>query len=224
MTQHSAEAALPDAQFEDLFDAAQDLEPPFDAECTFILVAGGRLGLRAGEIAHIDERWIDWERNLIEIPAYWPCTEGEDGGPCGDCIQQAEQNEQFHDDRTAEDLLEERWKPKTENSARAVPFDFSQRVETVVHAFFAEYEQFEHSRSSINRRVNRVLEAAGYPTEKCWPHALRATAATWHAYRGVPATALQSLFGWSDLATARKYIRLSGGATQKALKDAHGDD
>jgi integrase len=224
VTQHSAEAALPDAQFEDLFDAAQDLDPPFDAECTFILIAGGRLGLRAGEIAHINEKWIDWDRSLIEIPAYWPCTKGEDGGVCGDCKQQAEQNAQFHEEKTAEDLIEERWKPKTSNSARAVPFDFNDRVETVVRAFFAEFDEYQHSRSSINRRVNRVLEAAGYPTDKCWPHALRATAATWNAYRGVPATALQSLFGWSDLATARKYIRLSGGATQKALKDAHGDD
>jgi len=224
VTQHSAEAALSDSQFDELVEAAASMDRPRDAECMFILIATGRLGLRAGELCHLDEAWIDWERKLIEIPAYWPCEKGRyEGEVCGYCRQQAMQACEYDDDLSLEDALEDRWEPKTDNSARAVPFDFTDRVEAVVEAYFDEFDAYPYSRSSVNRRVNQILDAAGYPTEKCWPHALRATAATWHAYRGVPATALQSLFGWADLATAKKYIRLSGGATQKALKDAHGD-
>lgn len=224
MTRHTAECALTDSQFENLFDAALTLDDQFVAETTMILIAGGRLGLRAGEIAHLDESWVNWERSIIEIPAYWPCSKGQDGGVCGYCIKQAEQAVGYSDELTMEDALDARWNPKTSNSARAVPFDFTERVEGVVEAFFDEYDHYASSRASVNRRVDRVLEAAEYPTEMCFPHALRATAATWHAYRGVDAVPLQALFGWADLATAQKYIRVSGGATQRALRDAHADD
>lgn len=224
MTRHTSESALSDSQFEDLFDAALELDDQFVAETTMILIAGGRLGLRAGEIAHLDEAWVNWERSLIEIPAYWPCEKGRHGGVCGYCKKQAEQAVGYADELTMEEALEQRWNPKTSNSARAVPFDFNQRVESVVEAFFGEFDHYESSRASINRRVDRVLEAAGYPKDACFPHALRATAATWHAYRGVDAVPLQALFGWADLATAQKYIRVSGGATQRALRDAHSDD
>lgn len=60
------------------------------------------------------------------------------------------------------------------------------------------------------------------PEDKCYPHSLRATAASFHAYKGVPSAALQDLFGWAQLSTAQKYLRLSGGATANALRDVHG--
>jgi integrase len=224
MTTHSSEAALSDSQFEDLVDAAYRLDPPFDVETAFILFAAGRLGLRAGEISHIDESWVNWERSIIEIPAYDPCDEGEDGDVCGYCHKAAEQAVGYNDDLTMEKALQNRWNPKTENSARAIPFDFNDRVEAVVEAFFDQHDGYNPSRASVNRRVDRVLEEAGYPQDFTFPHALRATAATWHAYRGVDAVPLQALFGWADLATAQKYIRLSGGATQQALRETHGDD
>lgn len=34
--------------------------------------------------------------------------------------------------------------------------------------------------------------------------------------------ALQSMFGWAQLSTAQKYVRLSGGATQQALEAVYG--
>jgi site-specific recombinase XerD len=57
--------------------------------------------------------------------------------------------------------------------------------------------------------------------KRVYPHALRATAATFHAYRGLDPVPLQALIGWSCLSTAQKYIRLSGGTTAKALNDIH---
>lgn len=224
MTEHSADSALSEQEFDQLVDAALTLKEPFATECTWILFAAGRLGLRAGEIAHIDRSWVNFDRGIIDIPAYDPCTEGQTGDVCGYCRKAAEQATTHDDDLTMEAALQERWNPKTPNSARAVPFDFDQRVQAVVEAFFDDRDGYDPSRASVNRRVDRVLEAAGYPQDHCYPHALRATAATYHAYRGVQAAPLQALFGWKKLGTAQKYIRLSGGATQQALRETHSDD
>lgn len=217
MTQHSQEYALNEQEFEQLWDATDELNGVFRAECRFILIVAGRLGLRAGEICHMEEHWVNWERSMIEIPRHEPCD-------CGYCRTQAAQSVEKRDDGTTlEEEMNERWKPKTSNSARAVPFDFTDRTKEAVEEFFFFHDRYIHSRSSVNRRVDRILETAGFPADKCFPHALRATAATYHAYRGVPAPALQSLFGWASLGTAMKYIRLSGGATANALRDAHSD-
>ena len=223
MVRHSHQDALSEAEFDTLVWATDDLEPPYDAECLFVLIAAGRLGMRAGEIAHLRESWIDWDTCQIQIPQFDPCDHGEGGSVCGYCRAQSQLAVENGTYETLEEAVENRWTPKTSNSARAIPFDFHPFIETVVREFFEEYDQWPHSRVSINRRVDRVLEAAGYPEDKCYPHSLRATAASHHAYRGLPAAALQSLFGWSNLKTAQKYLRLSGGATAKALKEAHGD-
>ncbi|MUV59763.1 tyrosine-type recombinase/integrase [Halobacterium sp. CBA1126] len=220
MTKHSSEAALNESEFETMLDAALSLHEPFDAECAFVLVAAGRLGMRAGEIAHIREDWVDWEREVINVPRYEPCDKGEDGGVCGYCVKAAEQACEYDEDLTMDEALDQRWNPKTSNSARAIPFDWDEDVKRYVEAFFQEFDRYESSRASVNRRVDRVLEEAGYPQNKTYPHALRATSATYLAYEGVSAIALQSMFGWQDLETARKYLRLSGGATQDALNDA----
>lgn len=218
MTRHSHQDALTEEEFDRLFEATSELDDYFELEARFILVAGGRLGMRAGEICHMDESWINWEESIIHIPWHEPCD-------CGYCRTQSQDAvERESSDKSFDEELQDRWKPKTENSARAIPFDFTERTKEAVEEFFFWQSEFPHSRSSINRRVDRVLEAAGMPNSKCYPHALRATAGTWHAYRGVPAAALQSLMGWSQMSVAEKYIRLSGGATARALKEAHSDE
>lgn len=223
MVRNSNQDALSTQEFERLVSAVDELDPEFQAETMLILFAGGRLGMRAGEIAHMQETWIDWERKRISIPWNEPCTKGENGDVCGYCLQQAMQAVEHNPDRALQDELNVRWKPKTSNSARSIPFDFDPRIEAVITTFFDEHSEYPHSRASINRRVDRVLAAADMHTDKCYPHALRATAASWHAYEGLNATALQTLFGWNKLVTAEKYIRLSGEATAKALRDVHSD-
>lgn len=214
MTRHSHQDALDDSTYEQLVDATAELRHPFDAEALTILVLAGRLGMRAGEISHMTEDWIDWERKIIEIPTWEPCD-------CGYCRQQAQQAADHNEELSFEEALANRWEPKTSTSARAIPFDFDDEIEAIIQEFFTRWDEYPHSRASINRRVDRVAEAADFPTSKIYPHALRATAATFHAYRGLPSTALQSLMGWAKLATAEKYIRLSGGATAKALRECH---
>lgn len=223
MVRHSHQDALPDAEFEELVDAAARLADPYRSECRLILYAGGRLGLRAGEIAHLDESWINWERQMIEIPHHDPCTDGEDGAPCGYCHKRARSQLEHHDDLTMDEALRHRWEPKTAKSARAIPYDFDPEVQDAIESYFMFHDGYSPSRVSVNRRVDRVAQTAGMDTETVYPHALRATAATWHAYRGVPPVALQNLFGWANLTTAQKYIRMSGSATAEALRDSHGD-
>lgn len=215
MVRHSHQDALSEKEFEVLWSAADDLDHPFDEEVRFILVMAGRLGLRAAEISHCRAGWIDWEREMIEIPSFQDCS-------CGYCKSQSKQSVQ-KTGVTYKKAIGRMWSPKTENSARAVPFDFNTRVRETVEGFFFGRDGFPKSRSAINRRVDRVAAAAGWDTSRIYPHSLRATAATWHAYSGLPAPALQALMGWSKLSVAQKYLRLSGSATAEALQSAHSD-
>lgn len=213
MTRHSHQDALSEQQYERLLDACDELDEPYQTEARFAIVVCGRLGLRGGELAHLSKSWVDFDKQVINIPAYQDCN-------CGYCRQQAELRVTNADgELTLDDAMAERWNPKTSHAVRCVPFDFDDRVQSVVSGFFWTHDDgWSKSRSTVNRCVKRAAEHAGLDI---YPHALRATAATYHAYRNVPAPALMSLMGWADLATAMKYIRLSGGATQKALLDAH---
>jgi len=222
MVRHSHEDALTEASFKDLVATAQELPKPFAAECTAVLYLAGRLGLRAGEIAHIRESWINRENKVIQIPRHSECRSGRRGDICGYCRKRAQSAVEHADDLTMQEALEQRWEPKTSKGARAVPYDFTEDVEAVIEAFFGEYDWWPTARIGVNRRVDRVADAAGYEG-RVYPHALRATAASWHASRGVPPAALQALMGWAQLSVADKYVRLSGAATSKALNDAHGD-
>jgi integrase len=210
MVRHSHQDALNERQYQRLLDAVDDVKPKFRQECRFALVALGRLGLRAGELTHLREEWIDWDRSLIHIPMHEDCS-------CGYCRARAKEEAETNDS-TIEEMMTQRWHPKTHHASRAVPFDFDDEVHDVVTGFFFHHDGWPASRVAVNRRVSRAADAAGVDV---YPHALRATAATLHAYRGVPAVALQSMMGWADLNTAQKYLRLSGGATQNALNDAY---
>lgn len=223
MPRHTHQDAVDEQTLQRLLDAAETLDRPFCHEARYILILGGRLGLRAGEIAHFRKDWIDHDRSMIQIPRHEPCTKGQDGGPCGYCWKRARSAVCHDEELDIETAIDRRWEPKTTNSARAVPFDFEEWIAEEVDAFPFVFDEYPHSRVSVNRRVTRVAEAAGLDPDSVYPHALRATAATWHAYRGVPAPALQSLFGWAKLGTAMKYIRLSGGQTAQALRDVHQD-
>lgn len=221
MPRNAHQDALNEPKFEHVFESTKSIPEPFETQCVGILFLAGRLGMRGGEIAHLSEDWVDWDRKMIEIPSHDACTKGDGGDVCGYCKQQARLAVAHDDELTLDEALAERWEPKTENSARALPFDFDERVEVIVEAFFDRYDEYPASRASVNRRVDRMADAAGIPEDSVYPHALRATAATFHSYRGVSAPALQSLFGWANLDVAQKYIRLSGGATADALQDAH---
>jgi integrase len=212
-TRHTHEDVLTDREFEILLEACTSLADPKALQARFICLAAGRLGLRAGEITHFQASWLDWDRNILRIPKHEPCS-------CGYCRNQASQEAIHNDDLKPEKALDDRWHPKTVSSARAIPFDLSLRVELCIERFTDRYEQFPGSRSMINRRVTTAAEQADIGG-RVYPHCLRATAASYHAYKGVAPVPLQALMGWSDLATAQKYIRISGTVTANALRQVH---
>lgn len=212
-TRHSHEDALTDREFIQLLEGCEQLPDPYRFEARFICLIAGRLGLRGGEIAHLQTEWLDWDRKHIRIPSVEECE-------CGYCRRQARQEAKHTDDLTYEEALETRWHPKTPTSARVVPFDVSLRLEMTLERFANRFDAFPKSRSTVNRRVKEAAEQAGL-SGRVYPHCLRATAASFHAYRGLAPVPLQALMGWSDLSTAQKYIRLSGTATARAIRSTH---
>jgi site-specific recombinase XerD len=128
-----------------------------------------------------------------------------------------------HDDELAlEDALADAWVPKTDAAARAVPYGFDPRTSIIVERFFEQYDEWPVSHNGVGRRLKRAADATdAIDAEAIYPHCLRATAATFHAGRGLRAINLQALFGWADLSTARKYVRISGEAVSNALQNVH---
>ena len=221
-TRHSHEDALSDAEFEELLNGAKVLKPMWNLEAMMYVLVGGRLGLRVGEIAHMTREWVNFETGMIEIPSTDSCRKGEDGGPCGYCRRQARRQVATDPERDYQEVLEAYWQPKTDAGARAVPFDHSERITNILRAFFDRWVQTPVSVNTVRRRVYQALEASTLPTSiHTYPHALRSSAAIHHAYNGLGVGPLQAMLGWEKLATADKYVRLSGGQTQRALRDLY---
>jgi hypothetical protein len=127
-TRHSHEDVLSDREFELLLEACSELPAPRGFEARFICLLGGRLGLGAGEIAHFQTSWLDWNRKLIRIPQHEPYD-------CGYCRRQARQEVTHNDQLTEADALGLRWHPRTVASARSIPFDLSLRIELRIERF-----------------------------------------------------------------------------------------
>jgi len=220
-TTHSRENALDEREFELLLEGCHALDDDYHAlEARLVALVAGRLGLRAGELCHMDESWIDWRRRMIVIPRYHDCQKGRGGDVCGYCRQHAKQRVEYNEDVDLATALEESWRAKTDAAAREVPFDGSPRSELVIERYFDRFDEFTVSRTGVNRRVDAALEAAeGLDSDTTNPHGLRATAASYFASRGLNVIALQSMFGWANLSTAHNYIRRSGENTARAIRD-----
>ncbi|WP_238532831.1 site-specific integrase [Halalkalicoccus jeotgali] len=220
---HSSEDALSEREFQLLLEGAASLRDPYAQQARFVILVAGRLGMRAGEIAHMDRSWIDWRNQMIVVPRHDPCTKARgEAGPCGYCKRLAEQAADHNPELSYEAALARAWTPKTDSAARSIPFDFDPRTDLVIERFFERYEKFPHSKQAVNRRVNKAAEVTDELDEdSIYPHCLRATAATYHASRGLSALPLQSMLGWSDLSTSQKYVRRSGEATARALRTVH---
>lgn len=219
-TRHCKEDALSSREFERLYEATYRIDDDYFArESRFILFTAGRLGLRSGEITHFRESWVDWRRQMIEIPSFQQCTDGRDGGICGSCEQAAQQMTEYNPGLDIEAARDCMWQPKTGNAAREVPFDTSPRAAMALESYFDHYDHFQASQTGVNRRVDRMAHLAdGVDAARTYPHCLRATAASTWAARGLGAVALKSLMGWSDFSVALNYIEESGERTAKAMQ------
>lgn len=251
---YAKDDALSARNVERLLRATRKLDDPFEFEARFCIFASAKLGMRAGEIAHMKSDWINWSTKMIEVPEYDPCTKGKNGGVCGYCrgrvkdrlltnnltLPEAKEihREAFDGDVdedvlnelaaqlceetniTYRDALAERWNPKTPNSVRSIPFDFDVRTEMCIEEFADQYDIFPKSKPTINRRINRVAEAAEIQ-DRVYPHSLRATSASMHASRGVSPYSLMSIMGWVDITTARSYIQSSDETAAKEIRSKH---
>jgi len=80
MVQNSKEKALTPREFELLLEGGRRIEKPRQRrEAVFAILLTGRLGLRAGELIHLTEHWVNWRERRIEIPRQADCHLGEDG-------------------------------------------------------------------------------------------------------------------------------------------------
>lgn len=207
-------------EYEQLLEATYRLEEYYGLQCRFVVLVAGRLGMRAGEIAHMKESWVDWRRSLINIPRHQPCDDGRNGGLCGYCTRKARQKTNHGDEPTMADAKATMWSPKTKAAAREIPLDAAPRAEIVIEQFFDRFGEWPHTRQSINRRVDRAAKAAdGVDSESVYPHALRATAASRFSANGLDVFALKSVMGWSCLSTAQCYIASSGERTARAIRN-----
>lgn len=152
------------------------------------------LGLRASEVAHFKGDWV--QRNEIHIPAEQPCN-------CVNCQKSPHPG---------------KWKPKTKAGIRVLP------VVDVLAADLYQFvkespDGFNLTRQAIWWEVKQIAKKAGIrqkglAKDTIYPHALRATAATYLASKGMDAQALAYAMGWSNIAVAQHYITL---AKAKAL-------
>jgi len=225
---HSKEDALADREFELLLDGARRLGKSdyyYDPDPLFTVQALGRLGLRRGELAHLSEEWIDWRNEMIVIPDHHDCGKGVDGDVCGYCKQLARQRVEYADgDLTMGEAVSWMWVPKTAAAAREIYFGFDARLKLAIERYFESdaYNRYEASSTAINRRVKKAAERAPeLEPEDVRPHSLRATAATYHAGRGLEMLPLMQMFGWANPTTAEIYIGRSGANTARQLDSIH---
>lgn len=219
---YAKDSALSDREFQLLLEGADRMEDYYGQQARFAILVMGRLGLRRAEVAHMKAEWLDFRRSMISIPRYQPCEEGRGGDVCGDCKLKAQQIADHNEEISFEEALANRWQPKTMAAAREVPWGFDPRVELAIERFFDRYDGWPLSSNAVNRRVKAAADAADeLEPADVFPHALRATAATYHANRGLDALPLQSLMGWVELSTAQSYVATSGENTARALHAVH---
>lgn len=250
MTRNSKQRALDSRQFELLMRGVRRIDTERQQrEAEFAVLLTGRLGMRSGELIHLTEDWINWREQRIEIPRHQDChLGGEEQDCCGYCSQAARQIAAHYDPEagmartqerlfnrllddgftngdplTFEDASQLRWFAKTDAAARSIPFDWHPRTEIAIERFFERgRDGWNLSKTALNRRINKALSLADeLDKDSTMPHGLRATAASYHSSRGVPAITLQSLMGWADMQTARRYIRQDGDTTSRSLHQAH---
>jgi len=220
---HSKEDALGELEFERLLDGARRMRDYYGDQAEFLVLVLGRLGLRRGELAHMDENWLNRRDQTIEIPSHRECHgERQGDGPCGYCVQLAKGRAERCDDLPLDEALGYQWRPKTAAAVRGVYYGHLPRVEYAIENFFADWDEFVWSAQAVNRRIDRAAELApNLDGDGVRPHALRATAATNVASHGISMYALMQMFGWCQPATAEIYLARNVDNSARQLEAAY---
>lgn len=217
------ERALSQDDYQRLLEGASRLDDYYQLQSEFVIVLAGRLGMRSGEICHLQSSWVDMDNKTIHIPLHDACDSGKGGGICGSCLQLAQQMADRNDAPVTEmeDLF---WKAKTAEAERDIPYDFDPKCESVIEEYINRFGRYTESKSGISRAVNRALaEADGLEKGDTMPHGLRATAASFHASHGLNVWGLQHIMGWAYPQTAQNYVVKSQHNVKQALRKIHKD-
>jgi len=136
-------------------------------------------GLRVSEACHVRRTWI--KEDQIHIPPKQECH-------CFECRKRGY------------------WQPKTKAGSRIIPIPaFLRRY---IYEFYQqEPEGLEITRQSAWYKVRALTKRAKLPV--VFPHALRASAATLFAAKGLTGTELCYVMGWSRLEVGESYVRIS---------------
>lgn len=220
---HSKDDALDGREYELLLEGAAQMDDYYGQQAEFCILVLGRLGLRRGELTHMTGDWLDYRKEMISVPYHQPCHGERDGdGICGYCRQLAEQRVEYNDELTIEGAVADQWHAKTPAAARGVYYGFDSRVQLHVERFLDKYDGWPLSAGAITRRVKRAAEHAdGLDADDVRPHALRATAATYHAGRGLELLPLMQMMGWAQASTAERYLSRNSENTARQLDAIH---
>ena len=173
-----------------------------------VTLLSGRLGLRPGEIQHLHEGWIDWDRGELRIPDRDPCA-------CDLCWQTARNAQRAGDGRRLNEIITETmW--TSPGGGRTIPFAWSQRL-TAALATVCEQEYLDVSVEAIAQLITASAELAkGIDADAIDFRTLRASGASFFADTGFPAHRVAGLLGESP-GVARAFTRREGGDAREQL-------
>lgn len=167
----------------------------------FFLVMMGRVGLRVGEVIHMQASWFNPDRSTISVQPHVNCD-------CGLCRHYAK-NWAEQNDLDFEEVLDEYWKVK-DGSDRDVHV-WTERGRDIIKLYFEEVPYTKVSYSTVNRRLKKIAELTdGVSPSHIYSHMMRATAASHLAWAGFAPALLDLQFGWEDEKTKERYIKKTG--------------
>lgn len=137
-------------------------------------------GLRIGEVQHLKQSWLDWDKGIITIPARQLCQ-------CYEC-------------RKWRNGI---WTPKTSAGQRSLVI-----VPELEPYLRQLVEGINRSRQGLEKRFERIRRRSGL-MKVAYPHCLRSSFATRLAELGISAPALSYLLGWDSLVPAESYVQSS---------------
>ncbi|WP_049966995.1 tyrosine-type recombinase/integrase [Natrinema thermotolerans] len=155
MVTHSKELALDAYEFEHFVAGAKSIDDRLQRlEAEYVAFVGGRLGLRAGEILHSQESWVNWRKRRIEVPYHEPCSKGYGEDCCGYCSQQARQKSEYSELSLSEARLEVLQEQLSE--VPQVPGDVRRQLQTahIVHI------DSDLSKEALDRQLESIAENA----------------------------------------------------------------
>ena len=125
------------------------------------------------------------------------------------------------------------WEPKTKAGIRKIPIVYDVFREELFK-FYEQNNRLNYSRQWVWNTINNISKTIWGSKDvfnpksnkyECvlnkplYPHALRATAASLWAFKGMNATALKSIMGWSSIEIADIYVKSDETQSLHAAKD-----